>query len=190
MVRDGLTEPSHGPWYYEVHEPGYNFRITDFQCALGLSQLGKLDRMIERRREIVSMYNRAFASVKELQLPFEAPDVRSSYHIYAIQLKLEALSVTRKEFFQALRAENIGVQVHYVPMHLHPYYRRTFGYAPGSMPVAEAYYERAITLPLFPLMTDGDVKDVVAAIHKLLAYYSSGRAEDASIKQYSTPLSR
>ncbi len=160
-----------GPWHYEIYQPGHNFRITDFQCALGISQLGKLGKFIQRRREIAARYNEAFARMEEIVTPVEVEGVKAAYHIYVIQLRTELLKVGRKEVFEALLAENIGVSVHDMPLHLHPFYQREFGYKAGDYPRAERYYERAITLPIFPKMTDNDVKDVIDAMTKVVGYY-------------------
>jgi perosamine synthetase len=159
------------PWYYDLPYPGYNFRLTDFQCALGISQLNKLDRFIARRREIAAEYNVAFANMKEIITPTEEKYVRAANHIYVIQLRTEKLKVGRNEIFEALRAENIGVNVHYVPVHLHQFYQRELGYRYGDYPVAEKYYGRAITLPLFPSMNQEDIRDVVKAVDKVVTYY-------------------
>ena len=169
--RNGNTPKNEGPWYYEIPSPGYNFRLTDFQCALGISQLKKLDGFTRRRREIAASYNEAFAGMGQIITPVESRDVKAVYHIYVIQLRTEKLKVGRKEIFEALRAENIGVNVHYVPLHLHPFYKREFGYREGDYPKAEAYYERAITLPIFPKMSDEDVKDVIESVCKALRYH-------------------
>lgn len=168
IVKDNLGK---GPWHYDIYNPGYNFRITDFQCALGISQMKKLDRFVKRRREIAARYNQAFAGMKELVTPIEGEDVKAAYHIYVIQLRTELLKVGRKELFKALRAEGIGVNVHYMPLHLHPYYQKEFGYKKGDYPNAERYYERAITLPIFPKMGDRDVDDVIEAVYKVVHYY-------------------
>jgi len=164
-----------GPWYYEIHSPGHNFRLTDFQCALGISQLKKLDRFVERRREIASRYNEAFAGMGEIITPGESRDAKPVYHIYVIQLRTELLRVTRGEIFEALSAENIGVNVHYMPLHLHPFYQQEFGYRKGDYPKAERYYERAITLPIFPKMSDEDVKDVIEAVRKVTQHYHKAK---------------
>ena len=161
-----------GSWYYEIYDLGHNFRITDFQCALGISQLRKLDQFVGKRREIAARYNEAFARMEEIITPVEEAGVRAAYHIYVIQLQLEKLKAGRKEIFEALRAENIGVNVHYVPVHLHPFYQREFGHQKGDYPKAERYYERAITLPLFPKMSSEDVKDVIKAVEKVISYYA------------------
>jgi len=166
IVRDGFNE---GAWYYEINNVGYNFRLTDFQCALGISQMNKLDGFIQRRREIAARYNQAFADVEEIITPVERDDVQVVYHIYVIQLKTEKLKVGRKEVFDALREENIGVNVHYIPVHLHPYYQREFGYKKGDYPKSETYYDRALTLPLFPAMSNEDVDYVIESVKKVIA---------------------
>ena len=158
-------------WYYEINNPGYNFRITDFQCALGISQLKKLDRFVERRREIATRYNEAFTGEEEIITPVEKDYVKAVYHIYVIMLRLEKLKVSRREIFEALRAENIGVNVLYIPVHLQPFYKGEFGYKKGDYPKAERYYERAIILPIFPKMSEEDVEDVVEALRKVLKNY-------------------
>lgn len=168
IVKDNSSQ---GSWYYEIYNPGYNFRLTDFQCALGISQLDKLDRFIQRRREIAAKYNEAFAEIKEIITPIEYKLAKAVYHLYVIQLRTEMLKVGRKEVFDALRAENIGVHVHYLPVHLHPFYQRKFGYKRGDYPLAEKYYERAITLPIFPKMSDEDIEDVITAVRKVIKYY-------------------
>jgi UDP-4-amino-4,6-dideoxy-N-acetyl-beta-L-altrosamine transaminase len=160
-----------GEWYYEMQALGYNYRITDFQCALGISQFKKLDKFIDIRRKIVNMYNEAFKDFKEIIIPFEKSDVKSVYHLYMIQLNLEKLNVGRRQIFDALRAENIGVHVHYIPVHLMPYYQEHFGYKKGDFPIVEKFYNSALTLPLFPKMSDNDVNDVIDAVKKVIGNY-------------------
>lgn len=160
-----------GDWYYEMQYLGYNYRLTDIQCALGISQFKKLEKFIKIRRDIVAKYNKSFSEVSEIITPFEKKDVKSVYHLYMIQLKLEKLKVGRKKIFDALRAENIGVHVHYIPVHLQPYYQKNFGFKKGDYPIAEDFYNRAITLPLYPKMNAGDVNDVINAVKKVISYY-------------------
>lgn len=160
----------HGPWYYEQVDLGYNYRLTDLQCALGISQMDKLDTFISKRREIVSKYNEAFKDLEEINIPFEEEFSNSGWHIYVITLNLDKLKVGRREIFEALQKENIGVNVHYLPVYLHPYYTK-LGYRKGLCPVAENIYNRMITIPLFPGMTDRDVEDVIAAIKKVINNY-------------------
>jgi len=161
-----------GPWYCEMQELGYNYRLTDFQCALGISQLKKIDRIIQRRREIVQKYNHEFKSVPEIKIPqINSADSNPAWHIYMFQLNLERIKVGRREIFESLRAENIGVNVHYIPVHLQPYYQKRFGYHLGDFPRAENYYSRAITLPIFPKMSDKDIDDVIKAVKKVINYY-------------------
>ncbi len=171
ITRDeDLLNENHGDWYYEQQILGYNYRLTDIQSALGLSQMNKLDRFIARRRELVDYYNDAFKNLDEIITPFECGYSKSGYHIYVIRLKDDLLKVGRAEVFDALRAENIGVNVHYIPVYLHPYYQK-LGYKKGLCPVAEAVYESIITLPLYPSMTVEDANSVVEGVRKVMAYY-------------------
>jgi len=165
-------EKNDGGWYYEMCALGYNYRITDLQCALGTAQLEKLDSFVKRRRDIVEEYNKAFGDMAEITAPYEKSSVKSAYHLYMILLNLDHLKADRKQIFDALRSEKIGVHVHYIPLHLQPYYKKVFGYKEGDFPVAEDYYARALTLPLFPRMTDNDVQDVIKAVKKVIRYYS------------------
>lgn len=165
----------HGPWYYEMQDLGYNYRLTDIQAALGLSQLKKLDRFLKRRREIAARYSEAFAALPEVEVPYQAPYAASAWHLYVLALRPERLRKSRREIFEALRAENIGVNVHYFPVYRHPYYRWLGDPDSCSLhgfycPHAEEIYRRIITLPLFPAMTDGDVEDVVRAVQKVIRW--------------------
>ncbi|MEC0328209.1 UDP-4-amino-4,6-dideoxy-N-acetyl-beta-L-altrosamine transaminase [Paenibacillus macerans] len=155
-----------GPWYYEMQELGYNYRMTDMQAALGASQMDKLDDFIARRREIAATYNEFFSTLPGLVVPKQHPMAESSWHLYVIRWLPEYFAADRREIFEALRAENIGVNVHYIPVYLQPYYKGV-GYCSGLCPNAEAYYNTAITLPLFPRMTDKDVADVMTAVKKV-----------------------
>lgn len=161
-----------GPWFYEMEALGFNYRLPDIACALGLSQLGRLDGNIARRREIAAFYSQSFAEVPGLIPPTELPDVRSAWHLYPIRLDLDRFTTGRKGIFEALRAENLLVNVHYIPVHLHPYYRERFGYHKGQYPVAEGAYETLISLPLFHSMNQQDEEDVVSAVQKVVGHYA------------------
>ena len=163
-VKPGRNPATPAPWYYEMQALGFNYRITDIQCALGLSQLKKLDRSLERRREISQRYTDAFANSRVLVTPYQEPDRESAWHLYVIRLRLDAMAKTRRQVFEDLRHGNIGVNVHYVPVHLQPYFRERFGFSRGDFPEAEAYYDGAITLPLHPTMTDEDCARVIDAV--------------------------
>ncbi len=163
-----LTEK--GPWYYEMTALGHNFRITDIQCALGLSQLSRLDQIIQRRQKIVAMYNSAFAELDFLETPktLRPQDANHvSWHLYSVQINFENLGKTRTSVMTELRERNVGSQVLYIPVYLQPFYRNTYGYAAGKCPNSETYYSKALSLPLFPSMTDPDVQRVIAAIKNL-----------------------
>ena len=161
-----------GQWFYEMVLLGFNYRLTDIACALGLSQLTKLGPNLARRREIAARYTAAFRSVPGLILPSVRAEVNPAWHLYPIRLDLAKLTADRGQVFRALRAENIGVSVHYIPVHLHPYYRNQFGHKDGECPVAEAAYERLISLPMFHGMADADVADVVGAVSKVVSHYA------------------
>lgn len=154
------------PWYYEMQALGYNYRITDIQCSLGLSQLKKLERFIARRKQIVERYNKAFAESPYLIAPYVKPGRESAWHLYMLRLRLDKMTKTRREVFEELRSLGIGVHVHYIPVHLQPYYRDKFGYKRGDFPEAERYYDSALTVPLFPSMTDDDCQRVIDCVLK------------------------
>lgn len=164
-----VKKPNKGGWCYEIKEPGLNMRITDFQCALGLSQFNKMEEFIKRRREIISKYNEAFKSIDEIIIPTEKEYIKSSYHIYVIKLNLKNVETKRKKIFKELQKRHIGVQVHYIPLHLQPFYKKSFGYKKGDFPVAEDYYKRAITIPLFSTMTDIQVRRVIKNIKEIIS---------------------
>jgi len=149
-----------GPWYYEQQLLGYNYRITDIQCALGLSQLSRLDKFIARRQEIVEKYNQAFSPFSELIIPQQRNGTDSSWHIYVLGFR----SLDRKTIFKALTAKGIGVNVHYIPVHLQPYYMDNFHFKQGDFPHAESYYDRTLTLPLYPTMSDNDIRYVINSV--------------------------
>jgi perosamine synthetase len=160
-----------GSYAYEMTDLGHNYRLTDFQCALAMSQLQKLPGFLRRRQEIAARYDAAFAGNECLRPLRTRADAFHAYHLYVILLELSRLSVNRDAIFGALRAEGIGVNVHYKPVYLHPYYQKRFDTRPGACPVAEKSFESMITLPLFPEMTSEDINDVVTAVEKVLGYY-------------------
>jgi perosamine synthetase len=157
-----------GQWHYEMVDLGFNYRLTDMACALGLSQLKKLASNLARRREIAARYTASFCHLSGVIPPAVRADVNPAWHLYPIRLERSKLTADRAKVFRALRAENIGVNVHYIPVHLHPYYRKRFGYKGGEYPVAEGAFEQLISLPMFHGMTDQDVVDVVEALRKTL----------------------
>jgi perosamine synthetase len=169
--QEKLINKNEGPWYYEMQFLGYNYRMTDFQAALGLSQLKKNDKFVELRKQYVYLYNKAFEHSKFIDPPFLNTDSDSSWHLYIIRLKLDELNADRKEIFEALITENIGVNVHYIPVHLLPYYS-DLGYKKGICPNAEKLYEEIITLPLFPAMSEEDVMDVINAVIRVLDFHA------------------
>jgi len=160
-----------GSWFYEVVAPGYKCNMTDLQAALGLCQLERLEWFIKRREEICQQYDKAFIPIEEITVSAVVPDVRHARYIYSILIQQDRLKIDRSQFINALRAENIGSSVHFIPVHLHPYYRDKLGYRKGAYPVAENVYDRLISLPLFPHMTDRDIQDVVTAVKRLVTYY-------------------
>lgn len=165
-----------GPWFYEMQELGYNYRLTDLQCALGLSQLTRLDSFLSRRREIVAAYNAAFAGLDWLVTPGlreAADEATTSWHLYTVQIDFAALGRSRPQVMAELRAAGVGTQVLYIPVHLQPWYRKTFGYGQGKCPVAEAFYARALSLPLYPAMTEADVAHVIATVNALVPVLTS-----------------
>lgn len=161
-----------GQWHYEMVLLGFNYRLTDIACALGLSQLKKLEMNLARRREIADRYTRAFRNLDGVVVPSVRSNVNPAWHLYPIRVNPDRLNAGRAEIFRALRAENIGVNVHYIPVHLHPYYRDQLGYRGGEYPVAETAYEQLISLPMFHAMSDRDVDDVIVAVSKVIAAYS------------------
>lgn len=161
---------SHGSWYHEQIDLGYNYRITDIQCALILSQLDKLERFAKRRKEIVEQYNEAFRGMPELFVQEEIAESDTVRHLYILRIVPERLRIDRKGFFEALAAENIACNVHYIPVYWHPYYER-LGYQKGLCPNAEKLYREILSLPLYYSLTDSDVADVIAAVKKIVAYY-------------------
>lgn len=160
----GMAE-SDGPWYYEMQALGYNYRMTDFQCALGLSQLRRLDAFLERRRQIAGAYNSSFSDLSAAELPVELGGYRHSYHLYSLRLRDTDVEL-RRAAVQCLLEDDICVNVHYIPVHLQPYYRDKFGYEAGDFPVAENHYARSVSVPMFPAMTEVEVERVIASVKR------------------------
>lgn len=172
MTRDAWKRYSEtGSWYFEVNAPGFKYNMTDIQAALGLSQLQRLEWFIERRKNICKLYDEAFSEIDEIITPWVSPQVRHSRYIYPILVENNRLRIDRNQFIEALKAENIGTSVHYIPVHFHPFYQRTFGLGRGDYPVTESVFDRLISLPLFPQMTDDDVQDVINAVDRIVNYY-------------------
>jgi UDP-4-amino-4,6-dideoxy-N-acetyl-beta-L-altrosamine transaminase len=158
-----------GPWYYEMVDLGYNYRMTDLQAALGVSQLGRLELFKKRRKEIIAAYNEAFRTQALIRIPYQAPGANSCFHLYVLRIDFAKLGKDRKTVMAELRENGVGSQVHYIPVHTQPYYQKTFGYKQGDFPVAERYYEEALSLPLFPKMGDGDVQHVIDSVQRVFA---------------------
>lgn len=171
ITTDAAQREAAGDWVYEMVDLGFNYRLTDLQCALGLAQLGKLEGFLARREAIAARYREAFGGLGGLTLPAVSADVRHAWHLFPVLLDLERLGADRRTVFSALRAEGIGVNVHYIPVYWHPYYRG-LGYEKGLCPRAEAAYQRLLSLPMFPAMDDRDVDDVVTAVRKVLGHFA------------------
>lgn len=157
-----------GSWYYEILYPGYKYNLTDIAAAIGIEQLKKCQRFWEIRQGYAALYNEGFQDLSALRIPHVEPDIQHAWHLYIIQLDLEQLRINRKEFIELLRQENIGTSVHFIPLHLHPYYRHTFQYLPQDFPHASAVFERIVSLPIYPKMTEEDVQRVIEAVRKII----------------------
>ncbi len=158
-----------GKWYYEVLYPGFKYNMTDIQAALGLWQLKKLPGFEERRRAVVALYDQAFAQEDALETPVERPEVEHAWHLYVLRLRLEALRIDRDQFIEELTNRNIGTSVHFIPIHLHPYYRDKYAFTPESYPIAYSNYRRMISLPLNVRLSDADVADVIEAVRDVVS---------------------
>lgn len=161
-----------GSWFYEMVDLGYNYRLTDFQCALAMNQLTKLSGWVKRRQEIAKKYDVAFSGMPEITPLGIRKEVSHAYHLYVIRLNPEVINTDRATIFKALRAEGIGVNVHYIPVHLHPFYQQKLGTKRGMCPVAEKAYDKITSIPIFPKMTDDDVNDVINAVQKVIGAFS------------------
>jgi dTDP-4-amino-4,6-dideoxygalactose transaminase len=174
MSRDAYKRySSEGSWFYEVVLPGFKCNMTDIQASLGLQQLKKLPRFQDRRRQVVQRYQSELGALPEIETPTERAEVESAWHIYPLRLHLEALRIGRSQFIEELRARNVGASVHFIPVHVHPYYREKYGYSAHDFPVAAAHYERLVSLPLHPRLSDEDVDDVIEAVRDVVESFRS-----------------
>jgi len=164
-----------GSWYYEIVAPGFKYNMTDIAAAMGIAQLARADTMWTRRCEIAARYNSAFSSMPELQIPTDDPRHQHAWHLYMLRLHLGKLNIGRAEFVEELKRRNIGTSVHFIPLHIHPYYRETYGYSPNDFPVAYNEYLREISLPIYSKMTDDDVQDVIDAVTEVVRVNSRRR---------------
>jgi dTDP-4-amino-4,6-dideoxygalactose transaminase len=160
-----------GSWYYEIISPGYKYNLTDIAAALGIEQLKRCDEFWEARRRIACHYHEAFADLPEIQIPGCMPDMQHAWHLYVIQLNIERLKINRQDFIKALKDQNIGTSVHFIPLHLHPFYRDRFGYQPTDFSQANTVFGRIVSLPIYPGMTEANVRDVIVAVRKLIQEY-------------------
>ena len=165
MTKDpNQLEKNDGPWYYEMHEVGYNYRITDFQCALGSSQLKKLDHYVQKRREIAKKYDELFSNIDNLKIPETHNSVDHVYHLYPLQIDFNKLSLTKTEFFEKMKQMGIDLQVHYIPVHLQPFYKNTYGFRSGKFLVAEKFYGNEISLPIYYSFHKEDLELLIIAM--------------------------
>lgn len=165
-----------GSWYYEVLEAGYKYNMTDMQAALGLVQLKKVDQMAAARSRIAAEYNLAFGKIEEVEVPSVTHDRESAWHLYPLRIRPDSLTIGRDEFIATLKQKGIGTSVHFIPLHLHPYYQRKFGYKPGDLPRAEAEYDRYLSLPLFPTMSDEEIEYVIEGVREIVHSHTRSSA--------------
>jgi len=161
----------HGPWYYEILDAGFKCNMSDVQAAIGLGQMERIDDFRARRDAIARAYASGLADLDAVTVPPPCTDGLHAWHLYTIQIDPDALRIDRDRFMHCLRDEGIGASVHFIPIHLHPYYRVRLGHAKGAFPVTERYFERAVSLPIYPTMTDADTADVLAAVRKIVTYF-------------------
>lgn len=169
MTKDSnLMDENHGPWYYEMHEPGYNYRITDFQCALGSSQLKKLDRFIDLRTKVANRYTKSFENMNEIVTPVVSATVNHAFHIYPLQIDFDKTNINKVDFFNEMKNRGINLQVHYIPVHLQPFYKKNYNFKKGDFPIAEMFYRKAVSIPIYPSINDGDINKVINDLKSLL----------------------
>jgi dTDP-4-amino-4,6-dideoxygalactose transaminase len=159
-----LMEKNDGPWYYEMMELGYNYRITDFQCSLGISQLQKLAKFVKSRRKIARLYNQAFGDGDHFVVPAVPDNVEHAYHLYPLQIQFDEINMNRNELFIKMEGKGIRLQVHYIPVHFQPYYMKKFGFKEGDFPVSEKFYWREVSLPMYPALTIDDQQIVIKSL--------------------------
>ena len=177
MSRDAWKRyGAEGSWYYEVTRAGFKYNMTDIQASLGLHQLRRLRSFGQRRSEIAHRYNQVFSAVPTLEIPARRPEVDHAWHIYPLRLRVSHLGISRNDFIRELHARRISTSVHFIPIHLHPYYRDRYGFEPGDFPVAYREYQRMLSLPIYPRMTDQDVEDVIEAVLEVAACRQSSAA--------------
>ncbi len=169
LSRDAWSRyTAQGSWYYEILSPGFKYNLTDIAAALGLAQLAKCDRFWKARDRVAALYRDGFRDVPEIVCPSAADHVQHAWHLYVIQLDLEALRIDRNEFIAQLQRAGIGCSVHFIPLHLHPYYRDSYGYKPADFPTAQAAFERIVSLPLYPKMTEADIQRVITVVRNIV----------------------
>jgi len=162
MIKDqSQLEKNEGPWYYEMHELGYNYRITDIQCALGRNQLKKLDIFVSKRREIAQQYNRILKNIESITAPTQPKNVKSSYHLYPLQINFENFPFSKLEFFEKMKSSGIHLQVHYIPIHIQPFYRKNYGFKIGDFPLTENFYQNEFSFPIYPNLSYQDVSRII-----------------------------
>jgi len=164
---------SDGSWFYQVVEAGFKYNMTDLAAAIGLVQLGKCDELCAARQAIMERYTAAFSAIPALEVPHDVADRKSSWHLYILRLRLEQLSIDRDRFITELKQKGIGTSVHFIPLHLHPFYQKRFGYKSGDLPNAEAQYKRVISLPIYPTMSDAEINAVIAAVSEVASSFGS-----------------
>ena len=165
MTKDpDQLENNHGPWYYEIHELGYNYRITDFQCALGISQLKKLDNFVSKRRALSKRYADSLKDFNNITLPHSSNDVEHAFHLYSLKIDFDKNLINKIQFFKNMKNQGILLQVHYIPVHIQPYYKRNYGFNEGDYPNAEKFYEQEISLPIFPTLSNDEQNYVIESI--------------------------